>query len=135
MAQQLSRDSTSEASLRTCVSRSYYALFNFMAQFVNENVGGLTRTADDHENVYRYFNHCGIERVENIASVLNDLRDERNDSDYKLALDKFKDQNMVVLLFKKASIAFDSFEEVVQTGKQRKNIVEGIRKYKEATNS
>lgn len=135
LAQQLSRNVTSEASLRSCVSRSYYALFNFMAQFINQNVEKLSYSATDHENVYRYFNHCGIEEVETVASDLNDLRDERNDSDYKLYLDKFNDQFMVSLLFKKASIAFNSFEKFIQSGKQRNRIVEGIRQYKKITNS
>jgi len=135
LAQQLSRNSTSEASLRTCVSRCYYALFNLMAQFINENIGGLSKTAQDHKKVYFYFNHCDVDNVKAIASNLNDLRDERNDSDYKLNLDKFKDQNNVSLLFMKANIAFNSFEKIIQSKKERDNIVKGIRRYKESTNS
>lgn len=135
LAQQLSRDTTNEASLRTCVSRSYYALFNFMAQFICHNVEPLSQTAKDHENVYRYFNNCGVADVETIASNLNDLRDERNDSDYKLQLDRFKDQSAVTLLFKKASIAFNSFESIIQSSKRRKHIIKGIRSYKQATGS
>jgi hypothetical protein len=73
--------------------------------------------------------------VEIIASNLNDLRDERNDSDYKLHLDRFKDQSTVSLLFKKASIAFDSFEGIIQSSKRRKHIVKGIRQYKQLTSS
>jgi uncharacterized protein (UPF0332 family) len=135
LAQQLSRNTRSEASLRSCVSRSYYALFNFMAQFVNENIERLSQTAKDHEKVYYYFNNCGVEDVEIIASDLNDLRDERNDSDYKLHVDKFKNENTVSLLFKKASISFNSFENIVHSTEQRKRIVEGIRKYRETSNS
>lgn len=135
LAQQLSRNSTSEASLRTCVSRCYYALFNLMAQFINENIGGLSKTADDHKKVYRYFNYCDVDDVKAIASNLNDLRDERNHSDYRLNLDKFKDQNNVSLLFMKANIAFNSFEKIIQSSKERDNIVKGIRRYKESTNS
>lgn len=135
LAQQLSGNMTSEASLRTCVSRSYYALFNFMAQFIRDNVEPLSQTAKDHQKVFHYFYNCGVENVETIASDLNDLRDERNDSDYKLHLEKFKDQFNVSLLFKKASIAFNSFERIIQSSKQRKHIIKGIQKYKQATNS
>lgn len=135
LAEQLSKNTTSEASLRSCVSRSYYALFNLMAQFINENVERLSQTAKDHEMVYYYFNNCEVEDVETIASGLNDLRDERNDSDYKLYLDKFKEQFTVALLFKKASISFNSFEKIIQSSKSRKHIVNGIHRYKETTNS
>ena len=135
LAEQLSRNTTNEASLRTCVSRSYYALFNFMAKFIRDNVEPLSQTAQDHENVYRYLNNCGVDDVETIASSLNDLRDERNDSDYKLHLDKFKDQYTVPMLFKKASIGFNSFERIIQSSKQRKLIIKGIHNYKQTTGS
>jgi len=135
LAEQLSRNTKSEASLRSCVSRSYYALFNFMAQFICDNVEPLSQTAPDHEKVYYYFNNCGVDDVQIIASSLNDLRDERNDSDYNLHLDKFRDQYTVVLWFKKASIAFNSFEDIIQNSNQRKHIIKGIRSYKQATGS
>lgn len=134
LAEQLSRNTTSEASLRSCVSRSYYALFNLMAQFINENIGGLSQTAEDHKKVCYYLSNCDVDDVEIIASGLNDLRDERNDSDYKLHIDKFKNQNTVCLLFKKASIAFTSFENIMQSSKRRKRVIKGIQRYKEATN-
>ena len=106
-----------------------------MAQFIDKNVERLSHAAEDHKTVYRYLNNCGIEDVETIASNLNDLRDERNDSDYKLHLDKFNDQFTVPLLFKKASIAFGGFEKIIQRSKQRKYIVKGIQRYKQTTHS
>lgn len=135
LAQQLSNKTTCEASLRTCISRSYYALFNLMVQFVDKNIGGLSWTANDHKKIYRYFNNCGIEDVEKIASDLNDLRDDRNDSDYKLHLDRFKDQTLVTFTFIKARRAFNSFEELLQNSKKRNQIVKAIREYKKITNS
>jgi hypothetical protein len=134
LAQQLSRDTTNEASLRSSVSRGYYALFNLMAQFVNENVEGLSHSAEDHNKVYRYFNNCGIGDLEAIASRLNDLRADRNESDYRLHSDKFRNQNVASLLFMKARTAFNSFESVTQSSKRRKHIVKAIQKYKQGTN-
>jgi uncharacterized protein (UPF0332 family) len=134
-AKTLLSDTSSEAALRSCVSRSYYALFNLMAQFIDKNIEKLSHMAEDHTTVYQYLNNCGIEDVEIIASNLHDLRDERNDSDYKLHLDKFNDQFTVSLLFKKASIAFDGFEKIIQRSKQRKHIAKGIQRYKKAINS
>lgn len=135
LAQQLSRNEACEASLRTCVSRCYYALFNLMAQFVEENVGGLSRTAEDHKKVYHYFYNCNIDEIETIATDLNDLRDERNDSDYKLHVNRFCNQYEVSMLFMKASIAFNKFEEIVKSNKRRKQLIKRIHQYKKATNS
>ena len=135
LAQQLARDTTNEASLRSSVSRGYYALFNSMAQFIEENIERLSQTAEDHKKVYRYFNNCGVKDIVTIASNLNDLREERNESDYRLRSDKFKNQNVVSLLFMKASTAFNSFEDIIRSSKRRKIIVKAIRKYKQATNS
>ena len=106
-----------------------------MAEFINQHVERLSHTADDHKIVYRYFNNCGVEDVEAIASNLNDLREDRNESDYKLRSDRFKNENVASLLFMKASTAFNSFESIVQSSKQRKRVVEGIRKHRETTNS
>ncbi|MBN1972459.1 MAG: hypothetical protein JW787_02375 [Sedimentisphaerales bacterium] len=64
LAEQLSRNTRNEASLRSCVSRSYYALFNLMAAFIDENVEPLSKTANDHVNVYRYYNNCGVDYVQ-----------------------------------------------------------------------
>lgn len=135
LAEQLSKNTTSEASLRSCVSRSYYALFNFMAQFINENVERLSKSAEDHKKVYHYFNNCGVVDIETIASDLNDLREDRNDSDYKLHSDRFKNQNVTFLLFKKASLAYNSFEKIIKSSKRRNHIVKCIERYKKVTNS
>ena len=135
LAQQLARDTTNEASLRSSVSRGYYALFNSMAQFIDENVEKLDQTANDHKRVYFYFNNCEVEDVKTIASALNDLREDRNESDYKLRSNRFKDQHLVSFLYKKASKAFNSFEKIVENSERCTNIVKAIRKYKQATNS
>ncbi len=132
LAQNLSR-TNNEASLRTCISRSYYALFNLMAQFINKEVEKLSHSAEDHEKVYRYFNNCGLPNVAIIASDLNDLRDGRNDSDYKLNL-RF-DSNEATLMYFKARTAFNSFVSFAQNSSDCKNMVAGIKLYKTKINT
>ena len=130
LAQKLSKEEKDEASLRSSVSRAYYALFNSMAKFVRENVEKLSRTAKDHDTIYKYFHNCGMSNLAEIATSLSDLRNERNDSDYDLELDKFKNPNNVVLLFAKAKIAFNSFEKITNNQNNRAQIISGIREYK-----
>ena len=100
-----------------------------LEQFINNNVEQLSHSAEDHKKVYRYLYNCGIEDVEVVASNLNDLRDERNDSDYKLSLDKF-DNKHSSFMYEKAKIAFDSFENITRTRKNRTKVVNGINRYK-----
>jgi hypothetical protein len=105
-----------------------------MTKFVDEKIGCLSHKAEDHEKVYRYFNNCGVIKIATIASDLNDLRDERNDSDYDLKLHKF-DGNYTTLMYSKARIAFNSFVSFTENSKNCRKIVAGIRLYKTTTNS
>jgi hypothetical protein len=105
-----------------------------MSQFIEENVSQLSHSAADHKKVKHYFFHCGVKEIEDVASSLDDLREERNSSDYKMTVNKFT-PNTVVLLYKKAEIAFDSFERTMQSSAKRKKILKGIRLYKQKTNS
>jgi hypothetical protein len=129
------KDGKNEASWRTSVSRSYYALFNLAAQFIRPyfpNV--LPRAAEAHKKIYLYLFHCGIEDVELIASDLDDLRTERNDADYQLNLVKFVGKHADAT-YKKASRAIQNFEQVTASEETRKAIINGIESYKKLTNS
>jgi hypothetical protein len=75
-----------------------------------------------------------VEAVKIVASSLNDLRDQRNDADYKLDLNKF-DGNYVALVYKKAGIAIESFEKAIQSSEGRRAIIRGVESYKQRTNS
>jgi hypothetical protein len=124
-----------EAALRSCVSRSYFALFNSMANFVEEHVGQLTHSAADHEKVVYYFNNCQVADVPELAIDLNSLRVDRNCSDYRLDDSRFSDKNTVTLLYKRAEIAYNNFVKIVSSSGRRKQIVQQIKEYKSKTNS
>jgi uncharacterized protein (UPF0332 family) len=130
LAQNLSKEEKDEASLRSSVSRSYYALFNFMRGFVEKNVEPLPKKDEVHKTLYLYFYHCTVSEIAPIATVLNDLRTDRNESDYDLESDRFKEPNTVVLLFAKARNAFNTFEKIISAQDNRKHIINGIHKYK-----
>jgi uncharacterized protein (UPF0332 family) len=130
LAQNLSKEEKDEASLRSSVSRSYYALFHIMRQFIDKNVERIPKNADAHGKVHNYLFNCNISEVKLLAMDLNSLRTERNDSDYDLVSDRFKEPNTVVLLFFKARNAFNNFEKIVSTPDNRRHIMKGIQKYK-----
>ena len=135
LALELSKEEKDEASLRSCVSRSYYALFNIMRQFLDTNVERIHKNVEAHGEVYMYLFNCNVSEVKQLAMDLNDLRGERNSSDYDLNLDKFKNPYNVTLLFVKARTAFNSFEKIVSNGGNRKQIKDGIQKYKSSISS
>jgi len=105
-----------------------------MAGFIENNVEPLSKSAGDHQKVYRYLSNCGIEEVEGTASSLDDLRGDRNDADYKLRLDRFRDANTVNLLLAKARCAFNRFEAAIGSHKGRNCVVIGIKQYKATIN-
>lgn len=129
LADDLKNKSDSEAALRTSVSRSYYALHNFLSQFIKNEGFILPKAAEKHELVYYWLHNCGITYISQIAKQLDDLREGRNDADYDLEVDKFQNPNVAVLLFFKARSAYNSFEKYVRNSSNRKKIKEGIREY------
>ena len=134
LAEKLIKDIKSEVSFRTCVGRSYFALFNLAAKFINDKVVALSNSAADHEKVYHYLNNCGVEDVQDVAVSLNFLRDNRNDADYKLDLNRF-DENCATLAFIQARKAIKGFEKAIGNIKVQQDLISGIRTYKQRTNS
>jgi hypothetical protein len=125
------KDGENEASWRTSVSRSYYALLNLTIRFVKSYFPqNLSGEAKDHDTIYRYLHNCDIEDVELIASTLHDLRTKRNDADYKLDLDRF-DENCANIAYMQARSAMEGFEGAIRNAKGRQAIIKGIESYKD----
>lgn len=129
IAEELSRKTGDEAALRTSVGRSYFALFNCVKQFIVEQNIRLPKTAKAHEDIYYFLNNCGIPQMVEVANDLNDLRDERNDADYDLAIDKFQSGNHAILLGKRAHYSHDSFVDYTSKKDNRKRVAKGIFAY------
>ncbi|MCK4292512.1 MAG: hypothetical protein KAY65_04900 [Planctomycetes bacterium] len=135
LANDLCKQSNNEAALRSAVSRGYYGLFHLIKRFVEDNVQTLTKDAESHRKVYQYLNNCGLREIEEVAGNLNELRDDRNDADYDLKIDKFQDANIVVLVFLKARSAYKTFEEFCKNSENRRKLVRGILDYKKKINN
>lgn len=68
-----------EASLRSAISRAYYALFNLAHKVVEGRGHEFPKYSNKHEAVYYYFS---LNNEPSIASKLESLRKLRNTSDY-----------------------------------------------------
>lgn len=119
-----------EAALRTSISRSYYALHNSFSQFIINQGFLLPKTGKRHDLVYKWLHNCGIDGVRDVASMLDDLHDERNDADYDLADNKYQNPDHATMLFIKARTAYRAFEQLSNSKKKRKCIAKGIVNYK-----
>lgn len=125
------QSSDDEASLRTAVSRSYYAIFNHVKDFLTINGIKLPPAAQAHEKAQQYLSNSGITEAADLADDLDNLRRNRNDADYELRSPKFTyDKKNCGLVSVKAMLFFDSFGKL-----NRASLVKGIWEYKKKTNN
>lgn len=130
LAHNLSGQSEDEAALRTSVSRSYYALLNYISLFISNEGFFLPKDADKHKWIFQDLHNCNVQDIITIASALNDLREERNDADYELEITKFQEPNNSVLLYLKAKKAYDDLKKMISNSRNRTLIVKGIHTFR-----
>jgi uncharacterized protein (UPF0332 family) len=125
------QNSDDEASLRTAVSRSYYAIFNHVKDFLNTNGITLPKAAQAHEKAQQYLSNSGIDEAADLADELDNLRNNRNDADYELRSPKFSyNKKNCGLVSAKAGMFFERFAKLSQS-----KLVTGIEEYRRKTNN
>ena len=136
IAQNLIDESTpSEAAIRTSIGRSYFGLYNLLGGFIERHGFDLPKAAKAHEVVRRDLAGCGIEAARQIASFLDDLREDRNQADYQLELSKYADVRLATYALKKARKAYHDFEMLIDSKKKRQQLKKHITKYRQSINS
>ena len=66
---------------------------------------------------------------------MHDLRIDRNDADYQLDLNKYRDSHQAISAFIKARTAYSSFQKSIANKETRSKIIYGVEKYKKNTNN
>jgi hypothetical protein len=79
-----------EPALRSAVSRSYYAAYNFCIQLLDELGFHFGKDSPAHEKAYHYLHNAGINEIEAAADDLRLLRKHRNLADYDMASKEFQ---------------------------------------------
>jgi len=127
VAKNLSR-SQFEASLRSAISRAYYALLNCAIQLLLELGFTVDQGPGAHGQTHRRLFNCGIEQAIEFARVLDELRMQRNQADYNMKSAEFQNQTVCALRVAKAEIAIGLLAE---SNKEplRSRIRAGIRDY------
>ena len=115
-----------EASLRSGVSRAYYALHNEVRVFLEKNQIALPHDAKTHARIAHYLMGSGIADVKFIGKALDDLRGDRNEADYDMQSNRFGEQRTASLVELKARKSFEAFGKFITNSHRRKSLVEGV---------
>lgn len=106
-----------EATLRSAISRSYYALFHEGRAFLGDLQVPCSRGPQAHDEVRHRLNNCGDQHQQmlEVARLLAQLHKQRLTADYKLEDKSFLDTNTCVLLTKSAAIGINYLDAVRQS--------------------
>jgi len=123
-----------EASLRSAISRAYYALLNEAIQFLIELGFSVEHGPGAHGQVYRRLFNCGVSQMDEFSRILDELRTLRNQADYNMKSTDFQNQATSALRVATAAMAIELFNE---SNKEplRSQIRTGIREYERKISS
>lgn len=127
VAKNLSR-SQFEASLRSAISRAYYALLNCTIQLLQGLGFAVDQGPGAHGQTHRRLSNCGIEEMIEFARVLDELRTQRNQADYNMKSAEFQSQANCALRIAKVEIAIGILADCAKEP-LRGQIRAGIREY------
>lgn len=109
--------STFEAERRTCIGRSYYALYNLLIMPLSDKGVPFKNNADDHGRLVYYLTKCGDRIANNMAMALKQLRNSRNDADYRLKLTIDVSQSQMA--YRRAESSVNDFNSLLAGQVQR----------------
>ena len=132
LAKTLHQDSAGEAASRTSVSRSYYALYNWVVIFLNDNGMHLPPDATSHKKAYQVLSWTGISEIKEVAKAMDDLRTDRNKADYYLDDARFQKPTHALALYLKAKNAYDQFSSYIQKKTKKNHLVKRIGAYRKS---
>jgi uncharacterized protein (UPF0332 family) len=117
-----------EATLRSAISRSYYALFHEGRAFLSDLQVPCSRGPQAHGEVRHRLNNCGDQQMLEVARLAQ-LHKQRLTTDYELADKSFLDTNTCVLLTKSAAIGVDYLDTARQSPARCSQIRQAILNY------
>jgi uncharacterized protein (UPF0332 family) len=83
-AEELQRNRSDEAAMRSAVSRAYYAVFHLSLHFLEQHHGAVTSMANRHQAVWHEFQRGPDKSWKAISRLGDRLKLRRVDADYLL---------------------------------------------------
>lgn len=109
-AAKLLAENNSPGTLRSAVSRAYYATFH-QAKALAEKFGiALPKNSDCHTQLFRILHHASSEPVKLAATQFDSLRSARNTADYNAGDLRYESQKTVTVLVASAIGLFASIQ-------------------------
>ena len=126
---------------RSLVSRAYYGALHVALEFLGEMDIYIPKDANKHERVPDLLDSTGDSDLRKAGSMLNDLREQRNNADYKLdkpqfeteafATQRLKESDSIITALKTCKLskgnAGGRFEMARKEAKKRADLLSGIR--------
>jgi len=117
-----------EASIRSAVSRAYYAVLNSANELLLTLGFSVERGPGVHGQVRNRLSNCGVENLAGFPGILDELRAQRNDADYNMKSQEFFSQAICALRVAKAEFAINLLSDCNKEP-LRSQIRTGIREY------
>ena len=128
-------NSTEEAGRRSAVSRAYYDAFHYIRLYLIRESIDVPKDATAHEKLPKYLRNSGLENAKYVGQRLGELKDDRWDADYKIAIEDLRrreetsvlerfNSGTCVLLVLKADLVIRDFNSC-----KGKELINGIKKY------
>lgn len=132
VARALSENSGDPASMRTAVSRVYYAAYLEIREAIRPFHGSVIIDGySSHANVARLLGNCGVRDAKGFHDLLVDLHRQRQSADYDLT---WAVAAAKLRLNIDASQMIIAFAEGLMAGSGRRALRDGLYRHLEATN-
>lgn len=118
-----------EATFRSAVSRSYYALFHESRALLEELQIPCSKGPQAHGEVRRLLNNAGDAKMLEVYRLLAQLHKHRIIADYDLLDQSLHDASTCALLVKSAGIGIDYLDDARKSSERRRQIHQSIVAY------
>ena len=118
-----------EATLRSAISRSYYALFHESRAFLASLQIRCAQGPQAHGEIRNRLNNCGDAQMQEVYRLLAQLHKHRLLADYNLDDTSFLETNTCALLTKSAAIGIGLLDAAHQSPTRCRQIAENILAY------
>jgi len=133
------KNSCEEAGRRSAVSRAYYAAFHYIRLYLVREGIDVPQGGTIHDKIPKYLRYSGLQKAKDVAKCMQELRDDRKEADYKIALEdlKSREDRKVLERFntKTCELLVNKAQQIIQDFNSCKGqeLIQGIENYKTVT--
>ena len=100
-----------EASVRSAISRAYYALLNSAVELLTGLGFSVEQGPGKHGQVRNRLSNSGVAQLVDFSHIFDELRTQRNAADYNMKSKEFQNQPICALRIAKTELAIGLLTE------------------------